>query len=137
MPSRTDLLFTIAFFAYAILGGWLCVSTDFAWWALALFAAPAVYYAALVVCSASESLMNLLVCGIWLRRRHGPSDPSRQAPVATAKRNPREATDATRGVQLCGGLRRNESCVDAEFALRRYSYGFSFSYGDRRFCYAV
>lgn len=33
MPSRTDLLFTIA-----------------------LFAAPAVYYAALVVCSASESL---------------------------------------------------------------------------------
>ena len=59
MPSRTDLLFTIAFFAYAILGGWLCVSTDFAWWALALFAAPAVYYAALVVCSASESLMGL------------------------------------------------------------------------------
>lgn len=59
MPSRTDLLFPIAFFAYAILGGWLCVSTDFAWWALALFAAPAVYYAALVVCSASESLMNL------------------------------------------------------------------------------
>lgn len=58
MPSRTDLLFTIAFFAYAILGGWLCVSTDFAWWALALFAAPAVYYAALVVCSASESLMG-------------------------------------------------------------------------------
>lgn len=35
MPSRTDLLFTIA-----------------------LFAAPAVYYAALVVCSASESLMG-------------------------------------------------------------------------------
>lgn len=59
MPSRTDLLFTIAFFAYAILGGWLCVSTDFVWWALALFAAPAVYYAALVVCSASESLMGL------------------------------------------------------------------------------
>lgn len=59
MPSRTDLLFPIAFFVYAILGGWLCVSTDFAWWALALFAAPAVYYAALVVCSASESLMGL------------------------------------------------------------------------------